>query len=244
MANPSQSQNQLVAEPSLRDVLSLLKKEIMLELSCHHLGTIQTFDPGLQTATVSINYTKTYFEIDPKTGLYSPVQVEYTPLADCPCVILGGGPSSLTFPIAAGDQCLVIFNDRDFDDWFQGGAVGPVATSRLHAYTDAIALVGVRSKNHSLENYDTTRTVWSNGTTLMALGNSLIKFQNDQHTLKALLNDLIDAVKDLVTATAAITVTGVSGGMGASGPPANVAAINAVTSTLTTVSSDIAGLLE
>lgn len=234
-------------EPSLKDVLDQLKKDVFLSLNCHHVGTVQSFDASNQTATVTVNYKKTYFQLNPETGLYGPVLVDYPIMVDCPVIALGGAATGLTFPIEAGDECLVLFNDRDLDNWFKGGAGAGVATPRLHSFADGVVLVGVRSLGNVLTNYDPTRACLRGnraGTTVVGVGESLVKIANAQHTLNGLLQDLVDEIKDLVTATAAITVTGVTPGPGASGPPANAATITAISAQLTTTATQIAELLE
>lgn len=157
------SQNLVPTEPSLRDLLDLFKKDILLSLNCHHIGTIKVFNPLNQTAIVSINYNKTYFEFDQITNTYLPKGENYPLLADCPVICLGGGLSSLTFPILPGDECLVLFNDRDLDNWFIGGTGAPNATARLHSFSDGIIIVGIRSLPHVLSNYDPLNVVLKNG---------------------------------------------------------------------------------
>lgn len=244
MASPNISQNQVPSNPSLQDLLDLVKKDVMMSIACHHVGTIQSFDETKQTAQVTINYKKTYFQRNASTGLYDPVLVDYPILLDCPCIVLGGGPASLTFPIQKGDECLMLFNDRDIDNWFQSGQVGPVATPRLHSLSDGFALVGIRSSGKVLSGYDLTRAVLQHGTTVVAVGESLVKIANADFTLNTILQDLVTAINDLVTQTAAITVTGVTPGPGASGVPANAAAITAIATTLSQVATDLGGLLE
>lgn len=236
--------NQVPNEPTLNDLLDLMKKQISLALSAHHVATIQSFDASKQTATATINYKKTYFEKDTVTGVYSPVSVDYPILIDCPVICLGGGLSSLTFPITAGDECLVLFNDRDIDNWFQGSSNGPVASSRLHSFADGIILVGVRSLAKVLTSYDSTRAVLKNNQALVGVGSTHIKIANNSTTLNTLLQSLITNLGDLTTAIEALTVTGVSTGGGTSGPPANIADFVLIGTALTTLGTQIAGLLE
>ena len=236
--------NAVPSDPSLKDLLDLLKKDIMLSLNAHHIGTIESFNSAKQTATATLNYPKTYYQLNAESGLYDPVLVDYPLLVDCPVICFGGGTTALTFPIQQGDECLILFNDRAIDNWFSGGAGAALSSSRLHSFSDGLILVGVRSLGNVLQNYDATRAVLRNGTTLVGVGPSLIRIANNSTTLKTLLQNLITNIQNLVSATAAITVTGVTSGSGASGPPANVAAINAVATQLTTTTNQIAGLLE
>lgn len=156
--------NSVPNDPTLSDLLDLLKKEIFLNLNCCHVGTVQQFNPSTQTVYATINYTKTYFQLNSVTGLYNPVQVAYPTLINCPLFILRGGPVSLTFPINQGDECLLLFNDRDIDNWYANGTqTQPVASQRLHAFNDAFALVGVRSTPNQLTTYDAIRALLTDG---------------------------------------------------------------------------------
>jgi len=231
-------------DPSLKDVLDKLKQDIFLSLNCHHLGTIQSFDSAKQTAVVTINYKKTYYKYDSTSRTYKPTLVDYPIIADCPVIFLGGGAAHLTFPVAVGDECLILFNDRDIDNWFKGGNNTSVASPRLHSFADAIALVGINSLGKVISNFDGTRAALINGTTYVAVSPTLIKIANASTTLNTLLQDLITNIKNLVTATSNITVTAVTPGLGASGVPVNAATITAINTTLTALAGQIGGLLE
>lgn len=230
--------NNTPADPQLADLLNLHKKDIFLSLSCHHIGTVQSFDKIAQTATVTINYTKTVLKLNTQTQLYDQIQIPYPTLTNCPVVVLGGGAGSLTFPVAQGDECVVLFNDRDLDNWFAGGGVTQIASARLHSFTDALILVGVRSLANSLAAYDMTRAALNYGTTTVAAGETLVKIANATYTLNTLLQELITNVEALVAATAAITV------LGTQVDPVPKANILLVATELMTTANQIAGLLE
>lgn len=208
----------------------------MLNLNSHHIGTVQSFDESLQTATVTVNYPKTYFQLNKNstTGLYQPVQVIYPLIVDAPVICLGGNAAALTFPIVQGDECLILFNDRDLNNWFQGGAGAAVATPRLHSFSDAIILVGVRSLARVLQNYDPTRAVLRNGTAMVGVGTSLVKIANGSTTLKTLMGSVSGLTKVIQDLASAITpTTGLSAG-----------ALAAITAEIANLNTQIAGLLE
>jgi hypothetical protein len=153
MAGTSFPQNQVPNDPSLKDYADLLKKDIMLNTNCHHLATVESFNPLTQTATATINYKKTYFKPVLGTDVYEPYLVDYPVLIDSPVIFPGGGIGAITFPVSKGDECLVLFNDRDIDNWFNGSSSSPVATPRLHSFSDALILVGVRSLANVITNF-------------------------------------------------------------------------------------------
>lgn len=237
-------QNVSPSEPHLIDLLNLFKKDILLNFNAHHLGTIQSFDSSNQAANATINYKKTFFEYNADTANYQSVLVDYPVLSQCPVICLGGGKGSLTFPIQAGDECLILFNDRDLDNWFSGGSGSANSTARLHSFSDAIILVGVRSLANVLTNYDGSRVVLSNGTTLVGIGDSLIKIANQTYTLNGILQNLMTQLENLTTALSTLTVTGVLVGGANSGPPTNAATFTMINTNLTTIATHLGDLLE
>jgi hypothetical protein len=245
LSNNTQVQiNQVPNEPSLSDLLNLLKKEIFLDLNSHHLATIQSFDAERQFVTATVNYTKTSFQRNKQSGVYNPVQLNYPLLVDVPVVVLGGGAARVTFPIQQGDQCLVLFNDRNIDNWVQSGQVGPVANSRAHSFSDGFALIGPNSLASVIDNYDTVRAVLRNGSAGVGVGPSLIKIYNATTTLNTLMQQILSQIETLANAAAAITVTGITGGPGTSGPPVNASALSAVATAITSLATQLGDLIE
>lgn len=153
MAQSEVQQNLIPNDPELKDLLDLFKKDIFLSLNCHHIGTVESFDKTNQTCKATINYKKTFYEPNGQ-GVYRAVLKDYPVLVDCPVMFLGGGGYSLTFPVTQGDECLVLFNDRDIDNWFAGSSNSAVSTPRLHAYTDAIVIVGLRSLKNVIVDFE------------------------------------------------------------------------------------------
>lgn len=60
-----------------------------------------------------------------------------------PPVFMQGGASYDAHPIAAGDYCLLLINERCFDRWYAGDDGVPPLEFRMHDYSDGFALVGV-----------------------------------------------------------------------------------------------------
>lgn len=193
--NAQQQFTSATAPYSVKSLLEAFKTDAAISLNCHHVGTIQSFDPNTQTATASINYLKTAFQYDAATNANVPVQINYPLLAMCPVICLGGGKASLTFPIQAGDECLILFNDRSLDNWFQSGTLQPLNSPRLHSISDGIILVGLRNSQKVLSNYDMTRAVLKNNQAEVGVGPSLIKIANNLTSLKTVLENLISAIE-------------------------------------------------
>ena len=130
-------------EPTLAGLFELAKDNIMSELRCVMPGEIVSFNPEEQTAEARIMMQRR------KGGEI----LEYPMLVDCPCVVLGGGDSRITFPIKAGDGCIVLFADRDIDSWYAEGKAMPPRTNRRHSISDAFILVGIRHRKNKISDY-------------------------------------------------------------------------------------------
>jgi protein gp138 len=79
--------------------------------------------------------------------------LDFPKLVDCPVVFPQGGGALLTFPLKAGDECLVVFAARGIDWWWQNGAwqdgkprPQPPATCRMHDLSDGFVLPGPYSQ--------------------------------------------------------------------------------------------------
>ena len=142
-----------IPQPDLRDLLNSHKDEIFASLNCVRLGTIVSVAGNPPTATVKINSKALVYNtpqaIDDKLE-QTPVIVEYPLLTDCPVLTLGGIVNYITIPLAAGDPCVVLFNDRDMDAWFQTGAALPPNSSRMHSLSDGLVIPGFRALTQPL----------------------------------------------------------------------------------------------
>ncbi len=230
----SSPQNTLAVEPRMLTVLDAIVRRVMVNLASHHVATIQSFDKDKQTVTASINYKKRV------NGEY----VDYPLLVDCPVIILRGGGARLTFPIEKGEECIMLFNDRCIDGWFQTGQAGPLPIQRFHSLADGFALIGVSSLLTKLEDYDDEHAVLSWGTTRIGVSEEKALIENNAGTLNDVLQDLVGVVKDLATSLSTMTMTGVTPGPGVSGPPTPAADFTAAIASLTTIGTTLGGLLE
>lgn len=78
-------------------------------------------------------------------------------LLDCPVHFPSGGPFVLTFPIAVGDEGLVILAARCIDAWFESGANDNVQTEmRMHDLSDGFFLPGFRSRPNAITDVSLT----------------------------------------------------------------------------------------
>lgn len=117
-------------------------------------GIILSFSPSAPcTAVVQLAIQGALLQPDGTTKF-----VNITNLVDVPVYFPSGGGFTLTFPVKAGDECLVVLADRCIDSWWQNGGVQPPAEFRFHDLSDGFAFVGFRSKPRALANISMTTT--------------------------------------------------------------------------------------
>lgn len=108
-------------------------------------GVLQSFDAEKMTCTVQPAIQGQQLS---KEGTWSNATLPL--LVDCPVVFPGGGGFTLTFPLAEGDEGLVVFSSRCIDAWWQSGGVQPQADLRMHDLSDGFFIPGVRSQARPL----------------------------------------------------------------------------------------------
>lgn len=203
MANQEIPFSKQPSDPSLKDLLDLHKKDIFLSLNCCKIGKIQSFDSEKQTATIVINSKKTVFRKNPDDS-YSAKYIDYPVLTDCPVVVLKGGGVSLRMPIAEGDSCLLLFNDRDIDNWYASGQKLPNASPRMHSISDGFALVGIQSLAESLGGYEDGKAILGDNQTSFKIGGGKVTIENDTKNLYTILNTLITTIQAITVAATPI----------------------------------------
>ncbi|MBV0335489.1 hypothetical protein KTP00_14385 [Klebsiella pneumoniae] len=118
-----------------------LAQAIMSAIRVSMPGIIQSFDPDAVTAVV-----QPAIKGAEKDESGAEVSVNLPLLVDVPVVFPRGGGCTLTFPVKAGDECLVIFADRCIDFWWQSGGIQEPVDERMHDLSDAFCIVGPQSQ--------------------------------------------------------------------------------------------------
>lgn len=117
-------------------------------INCCLPGVITDFDPETQTASVQPTVRK---RIRTDKGVE---EMAYPLLQNAPVLFLGGGSYSLTFPVQAGDECIVIFADACIDSWWQSGGVQGQIVARQHDLSDGFVIVGFRSRPEAISSFN------------------------------------------------------------------------------------------
>lgn len=197
-----------ITKPSLYDVLQQLKEEIFSTLRVCVPAEVVSFDGTKRTASVQILLKRVLANGD---------LTDYKPLNDCPVYTPGAGDAFLQFPIAAGDQGLLIFADRNIGGWIANGGVNPMPDLRAHDISDGIFIPGLNPYNDAMPAYPTDGVLLTyHGTSLKltATGLKLIGAggaEIDFDTLVGIKNNttsLLIAINTLITAIEGIQVQG------------------------------------
>jgi len=122
------------------DKFRSLSEKIGSELRVAAPGIIRAYNAGTNTATVQLAIREKVSQMDGTTA-----DTDLPLLLDCPVMMPRGGGYALTFPVAAGDECLVIFADSCIDAWWQSGGVQNQLEKRRHDLSDGIVVPGLWS---------------------------------------------------------------------------------------------------
>lgn len=199
--------------PDLQTNLQKLKNEIFATMNCIQIGKINSFDTATQSATVEIQMKRRTSETE---------IVDYPVLVDCPVFFLQGGGAFVEMPIQSGDYCIILFNDRDIDNWFTTANIAEPASFRKHNLSDAIVLVGLNPST-SVLSLDNDKIQINSGTypikikttsgTLDIAVNGNITFNNGTESylkgdyVVSTLQPLISALSSLVVTPSATPLT-------------------------------------
>lgn len=129
---------------NFNDVMEIAQDAIMSRLNCHNIGRILEFDKLTQTCTVELMQLKQFnqYTITP------------APITQVPLIMLGAGGAYITMPNPVGTICLLLFLDRNMDNFMETGVQYVPDTTRMHDFTDAIALTTFTTLANPLNDYD------------------------------------------------------------------------------------------
>lgn len=129
---------------NFNDVMEIAQDAIMSRLNCHNIGRIIEFDKDTQTCTVELMQIKQF-----NNQLITPA-----PITQVPLIMLGAGGAYITMPNPVGTICLLLFLDRNMDNFMETGEQYVPDTTRMHDFTDAIALTTFTTLVNPLNDYD------------------------------------------------------------------------------------------
>jgi Phage protein Gp138 N-terminal domain len=130
-------------DPSLQDVLQLLREVTLEGINVMLPGSIVSYDATKQQAVVQPLVQKRYLAEDGQTY----VAQDLPAIHNVPVEFVGPARGRITWPVAAGDICEVRFSSASLARWVAlaaGGTVDP-GDDRQHDLSDAVCQVGLHS---------------------------------------------------------------------------------------------------
>ncbi len=104
-------------------------------------GRIETFDSA--TGKAGVKPLIQFPVKDRDTGVVTTLELPV--INDVPIAVMQGGGGRLTFPISAGDPCMLIFSEVSLDEWLESGGDPDPLDFRRNQLSDAMAIVGIQS---------------------------------------------------------------------------------------------------
>lgn len=181
--------NAPIPDPQLEDFAEALKRDIFRSLHAVMVGEVVSYDATKGTARVKILF---------KRVLPSGAAQSRGILVNVPVVTMQGGGGALQFPITAGDQCVLLFADRNIDAWTKDGGEAVPPSDRCHDLSDAIALVGINCLRKVLP---------APGGVKLSLGGATILLTSGKIVVANETTDLLTLVLSLFTVLAALKTT-------------------------------------
>lgn len=129
--------NYKASVPDISNVIQFNALKTASELNCMRIATVEEVHYDDLTVTVRLLNKRTLGQNPdgtPNVRDYALIRAKI-----CYC------NPFITFPISVGDDCVLLFSDREIESWFINGDTQPVNYQRMHDLTDAFAIFGIRS---------------------------------------------------------------------------------------------------
>lgn len=195
---------------SFSDVLQAWFQSNNRSFSCVKIGRIESFNPTTQTANIQILHKKKN-----EYNLKANELVDYPLLCEVPVVVIGGGNSHITFPISKGDNCIILFNDYDYDNWYISGEARPSNIDRVHNITDGIAIVGIHSLVDLISDYSEYVQIKYSDSSKITIG-STIDLQNSDSS-SIIIGETVEVNNSEINLNGVTTATDLHSNTGATG---------------------------
>ncbi|MEZ2410563.1 Gp138 family membrane-puncturing spike protein [Bosea sp. RCC_152_1] len=114
---------------------------------------VVSYDP--QKQTISAQPAIKAYQLQPDGTSKA---VDYPVIPDIPVQFPGAGGQTMTFPVSAGDECLLNFCSRSQDSWQQSGGTQVPMDAGGNNLSNAFAMLGFRSNPRALQNVSTDAT--------------------------------------------------------------------------------------
>ena len=129
--------NYITSTPNLSAVLKYTNNCLLKKLNCIKPAIVQSLDAENLTVNVQIAEKKII-------GINKDGTNKVADYPEIKAKICYASPY-ITYPIEKGQECLLLFSDREIESWFITGQAQTPSYTRMHSITDAFAIFGIRS---------------------------------------------------------------------------------------------------
>lgn len=144
-----------------RDSISDDNESLLHEIIRYHIHNIHTSQPCTVTSFNKDNQT-----VNVRPGVARDLKGQLTAipiLKGVPIAYPSGSDFSMTWPLKKGDTGIIVFSESSIDNWLENNTpvVNPQDT-RMHSYSDAMFIPGIRKYSKSLD-IDDKNVIIKNG---------------------------------------------------------------------------------
>lgn len=190
---------------TFNDVLNSLKNNVFSNLNCHNIGKIIEFDYNTSTATIEILQIKQWYGQNFQPAI----------ITDVPVVMFGTMNCRITLPNPIGTTCVLLFMDRNIDNFIKTGVAQLPNTNRMHSMSDCIAIPTISSNIDVTPLYDNSAITISNTETIenekytsyIKVKPQSVTIANDKQNLANLMQELLTACENIVCGSYPISST-------------------------------------
>lgn len=136
--------SEAMGDESEQRIMELVKLNLRVCLPC----IVDKVDTVQQTVDVQPLIREQQLDENNK-----PAYINYPLLINVPIVFPCAGDYAITLPVQKGDECLVIFSDLSYDNWWVSGGVQNPVEQRRHDLSDGFAVFGLRNQRKRLSDY-------------------------------------------------------------------------------------------
>lgn len=133
--------NQLVNDPTIFSVIKAFQQETFAKLNVMRIGVI---DEVLADNEVRCSITNKKLIATNKDG--TSTWRDYPPIF-AKVWYMGSGSSGCDFPLTTNTPCLLLFNDREFESYFNSRQISPLCNLLMHDKTYCICIPLYEAEN-------------------------------------------------------------------------------------------------
>lgn len=184
---------------TLNTAIEKVKKNIFATLNCHNIGRVVEYNAQNNTATIETMILNQWYD----------TIVEPSLIMDVPIITFGTKNARITMPNPVGCYVILLFMDKNIDNFLETGEQHLSPTSRTHSISDCVALLTVDSEIDEQPLYDENALTLSNKgiieeeehQTFIKVKPDTVSIANNKQNLSNLIDLFLQACEQIETET-------------------------------------------